>query len=370
MISFSILFFTIYCLSISLVTIVGYLNNRKKERNYMLDEEKINLDDVLVIIPFRNEAHRIEMLLKSIVKLKESPAEFVFVDDHSSDNTRELVSRYLENVNHTILTLDEGISGKKNAIREAISRTKSKFILTLDADVSFGVDYFSNLKSLGKADMYVLPAILVAKKWYEYFFELDVVLANALNAGLSGLSRPIMASGANLFFRREAFELADNYSLHSSFASGDDTFLLRDFSKNKMDVRTISSPDVAIYTETPQSFKEFIDQRLRWIGKTSNLNDSLNSSTTYIQAAFALLFLVIIALFLSNGEWRIVCAIIILKSVVDMLMFGLYFNRINRMTTWLFIPVYELLFPFYSLLLLVLVPTYKPKWKGREIYKL
>jgi hypothetical protein len=48
----------------------------------------------------------------------------------------------------------------------------------------------------------------------------------------------------------------------------------------------------------------------------------------------------------------------------------LYFNRINRMTTWLFIPVYELLFPFYSLLLLVLVPTYKPKWKGREIYKL
>jgi hypothetical protein len=48
-----------------------------------------------------------------------------------------------------------------------------------------------------------------------------------------------------------------------------------------------------------------------------------------------------------------------------MLLFLPFFYRFKRMKAWLLLPVYQLLFPFYNLLILVLIPFFKPIWKGR-----
>mgnify|MGYP000135240683 CR=1 FL=1 len=370
MFNYLLLYFVLYFFLLGTVVIFGLYRNRRKEATYSDSKHAIDLQNLILLIPFRNEEHRLITVIDSLNKSIVLPKEVIFINDHSADNSVALIEKEIKIDNYRIIHTPENICGKKAAIRYGIDRSVSEFILTTDADIAFHSTYFESIAKLQQADLYLMPVTMKAKKLFGELYEIDLILVNAVNVGLAGLKRPIMASGANLLFSRAKFNEFDSFEKHKHVASGDDMYLLRDFRDNKANVRLISNPEFGVETETPQSFKEFIDQRLRWIGKTSNLNDSLNSSTTYIQAAFAFVFLVIIALFVSYGEWRIVCAIMILKSVVDMLMFGLYFNRINRMTTWLFIPVYELLFPFYSLLLLVLVPTYKPKWKGREIYKL
>jgi hypothetical protein len=35
------------------------------------------------------------------------------------------------------------------------------------------------------------------------------------------------------------------------------------------------------------------------------------------------------------------------------------------MTAWWIIPIYQLVFPFYNVLILILLPFFKPVWKGR-----
>lgn len=368
MIAIVLIYFTCYLFAMGVIIGVGFVLQRKKERAYIVDEQKIDPSEVVVLVPFRNEVDRISVLLDSIKELSVFPKEFIFIDDHSDDNTAELVQQQLNGIKYSILQCPENSSGKKKALRYGTSQSESKYILTIDADVQLPKDYFVNLSHLAEADMYVLPAIMKAEKWYEHFYEIDLILVTAANAGLAGLARPIMASGANLLYKRETFDVVDNLASHEHAASGDDTYLLRDFRENKTDVRLLSDPNCGIQTETPQSFKEFIDQRLRWIGKTGDIKDNLSTSLALIQAILTVSFLVLLILMLGWSQWKLLIIFFALKSLFDMLLFFPYFKRIKRMASWIYIPIYEVIFPLYTILIAFLLFTYKPKWKGRTIY--
>lgn len=110
----------------------------------------------------------------------------------------------------------------------------------MDADVFFESTYFEELKKLAVADLYLFPAVLKATNPIHHLFEIDLLLINALNTGLNGLSRPIIASGANLLFKREAFLKFDRFETHKHIPSGDDIYLLRDFRDAKADVRLVA----------------------------------------------------------------------------------------------------------------------------------
>jgi cellulose synthase/poly-beta-1,6-N-acetylglucosamine synthase-like glycosyltransferase len=368
MLSSLILYVVVYTLLLGTVITVGFALQRQKERVYIKGDENIDPKELIVLIPFRNEEHRIQDLLDNIQQLKILPSSFIFIDDHSTDNTVDLINQSLKEIDHEVMSLPESITGKKRALRYATEHTQSKYILTMDADVVVDANYFAAISELGDGDMYVLPVIMKPKKWVEHFYEIDLILVTAANAGLAGLARPIMASGANLLYKRSAFAEVDDIESHIHAASGDDTYLLRDFRVHKKDVRLLTDPKCAITTETPQSFREFIDQRLRWIGKTGDIKDNLSTTLAILQAILTIVFFGLIIWMLILGDWKLLGILFGLKSVTDLALFYPYFARIKRLSSWIYIPIYELLFPLYTLLILALVFTYKPKWKGREIY--
>jgi len=364
-----LIFFGFYATLFGAVVVIGLFFNFQKEKNYFsIQQSSISKEELVVIIPFRNEAKRISIVIESVNRLSSLPKEFVFINDHSDDETSEIIKNNLKIGNYRILDLPENITGKKAGIRYGIENSESQFILTTDADVAFQSDYIENITRLETVDMYLMPVTMKAKKAFGELYEIDLILVNAVNVGLAGLKRPIMASGANLLFSRSKFEMYDSFETHKNVASGDDMYLLRDFRENKCDVRLISNPIVGIETETPQSFKEFIDQRLRWLGKTGNLKDHLSTSLAIFQAVLTTAFFAMVFYYLFIGEFEISLILLVWKTGIDLVLFAPYFYRIKRMKTWLFIPLYEILFPFYTFLILALMFVYKPKWKSREIY--
>lgn len=363
----SIVFFVVYTVSLGTIVAVGLQRQKRKERRHVVPVG-INPEEVVVLIPFRNEEKRLEPLLKSLKNLKRYPGEFVFIDDHSDDRSVTMIEAAMDGCNYSILPLPAGVEGKKRALRYAIQHTESTWILTMDADIHVPSDYFVNLSRMERADMYVLPAIMEPGNWMEHFYAIDLYLVNAVNAGLSGLARPIVASGANLLYSRQTFHLVDNFVSHAHAASGDDTYLLRDFRLNLTDVRVSTDPGLAVFTETPHSLKELIDQRLRWIGKTGNMKDLLSTLLGILQVSLTAGFIALLVWSCLQQEWIMSLAIWVLKTLIDMTLFYGFFSRTRRVDSWWFIPLYELVFPFYSLAILVLMPIYKPKWKGRAIY--
>ena len=354
-----------YLSSFAVITLFGLGIQRNKEKGYQVNPE-IDPATITVIVPFRNEEHRITGLLESIRQLKKFPAKFIFVDDHSDDNTAGLIGSRLSDIPYGIIRLEDEY-GKKQAIRRATKLVETEYILTWDADVKVNPSYFECISELSHADMYVLPAILKPSNFFQGLYEFDVVVANAVNAGIAGWRRPIFASGANLLYRTEAFMKWDDHASHQHISSGDDTFLLRDFIRAGADVRLHTSPELAIYTETPQSMKEYVGQRLRWISKTGALNDFLNTFIAMIQFAFTMLFIGLIAVSSIYADWTSLGFLIAGKVLADLVLFVPYFRRTGRMRTFVLLPIAELWFPILSIVLAVLIPFYNPQWKGRRI---
>ena len=365
----------IYTLVVGGVVLGGFLLHLKKSKPKN-EGSTISVDEITVLIPFRNEEKRLDELLTSILNSAKLPNKFIFIDDHSDDDSCTLIQNRLASLLPSavgdfpfeIMHLSDDVIGKKKALRVAIKTCRTKYILSFDADISFNSNYFSSLEKLEEADMYVLPAVLIGRNPLELFYELDVALANALNVGLSGMARPIFSSGANFLFNREVFEKVDDLKSHAHMASGDDTYLLRDFRRNQKDVRLESNLNVAIETGTSHSFKEFIDQRLRWVGKTTDIADSLATVAALGQFVFAIVFFGLLIYNMAIGNWIGFLIVLSGKVGLDLVFFFPFFLRTSRIKTWCFIPIYELVFPIYSLMLGILMLAYKPTWKGRSVH--
>ena len=348
------------------IVFMGFFLQMRKESSYKT-EKGFELDEVSVVIPFRNEENRIEDLIESIQKSNALPREIIFVDDHSTDNGIEIIEKKLKDYPIKVIKMPVGLEGKKKAIRFCMEQCSGKYILSLDADVNFTDSFFKNLESLEQCEMYVRPAIMKASRFSEYLYEIDLALVNAVNVGVAGWKRPIMASGANLMYDAEVFKKIDSIESHQQVASGDDMYSLKDFRENDKSVRLISSLEHAIYTETPQSFSEFINQRLRWLGKTSDLKDNLSTTLAIVQSILTLVFFVIIIGSVFQLNYQALWIVVAIKTAIDLLAFLPYLKRIKRIKTWLFIPLYELFFPIYTVILIGGIFFYKPKWKGRVV---
>ena len=111
--SIFITYLLIYALYL-LVFLWGGWISLKRKNSKVTRENSIGLDNITVVIPFRNEEKRITPLLESIKYAQSLPAEIIFVDDHSEDNTLSLIERF-QNNSITILKLERE-NGKKRAI--------------------------------------------------------------------------------------------------------------------------------------------------------------------------------------------------------------------------------------------------------------
>jgi cellulose synthase/poly-beta-1,6-N-acetylglucosamine synthase-like glycosyltransferase len=97
-----------------LFLLLGYgygIVKRKKDRK---KDILIELHDITVVIPFRNEKENLESLLNQIKTLKIRPAQFLFVDDHSTDGGATVINAQ-KNKDVELLSMKEK-NGKKEAV--------------------------------------------------------------------------------------------------------------------------------------------------------------------------------------------------------------------------------------------------------------
>lgn len=342
---------------------IGISRHFRRTKRQIKQDAGISLETISVIIPFRNEEKRIVPLLTSILQSNELPAQFIFVDDHSTDQTIQRIQEQLSGYPITILQ-SKG-EGKKAAIQTGIAHADTSYILTLDADVAFRADYFTAVKQLHPADMHILPVQMTASGWKK-LFELDVYMVNSLNLAADGFLRPIAASGANLLFQKSAFEAIGAYNNHLHIPSGDDQFLLADFNNTNKHVSLHTDVALSVLTPAPDSFKELIHQRLRWIRKTPKVPDSLALNIGMIQITATLLFSGVLIWVVAQQHLVLLSVLIGVKITLDLLFVSPYFSSIKKQGLLYLIPVYELFFPFYMLFLAILSVVLTPDWKGRQ----
>lgn len=359
----------IYLLVYSLYLMVflrGGRNRLLKKNGNPKRGNSIGLENITVVIPFRNEEKRIAPLLNLIRESDSLPFELIFVDDHSVDQSDYMIQQLLTD-SIKCIALPPTEKGKKRAIYEGVMAAKTEYILTLDADIQWSNEYFLNLGQLKEADLHVLPVTHTSSLFLNRFLQQDVFFATILNLSITGWCRPIFCSGANLLFKKEAYLEAVSESSYFEIDSGDDVFLLREFQKNKKQIEVQTDSSLEVETTLPQSFSEFFNQRMRWLGKAFKVGDTLANALAQIQFIFAftnLFFLAGCWFFLPINSALFLTGV---KTVFELL-FSFDFYKIRKsFGLWILVPVYLLLLPILNGVMLMAFLGYKPRWKGRLI---
>ncbi|MFC4873060.1 glycosyltransferase [Negadavirga shengliensis] len=226
-----------------------------------------------LVVPFRDELGHLPRLLDEI-REKALEGEVILVDDESTDGSFEWCTAY---INRNKLAKWKCIKsrgeGKKAALHTGISSSRGGIIVTTDADVVFPPEWPRILlASFDKASVKLVagPVISIEGRGLFGAFEQIEWASILLVTGASfDLQKPLMCSGANMAFRKDAFFEVGGYKGNEHHLSGDDEFLLKK-------IYTRYGKEAAVYQKGADALVRtfawndpmaWINQRARWASK-------------------------------------------------------------------------------------------------------
>jgi glycosyltransferase involved in cell wall biosynthesis len=140
---------------------------------------------VALVIPCRNEAENLELLLpqlKGVVDSFDIPVTVHVVDGHSTDGTPEVARR------HGVNVLTQKGQGYGGAIRTALQSLDEDWVITLDADCSHPPATLKALVSaLGQAE------IIIASRYVEHGYARMPLFRKLLSVTLNSVFRRVLS---------------------------------------------------------------------------------------------------------------------------------------------------------------------------------
>lgn len=238
---------------------------------------------ISVLIPARNEANNLPVLLNSLLAQNYSKElfEVIVIDDHSTDLTVEIVRQYS---NFKILSLKDFMpegsinSYKKKAIEIGIQQARGELIVTTDADCVTESGWLKTIASFYETfrpELIVMPvSIHNNKRPIEVFQALDFMTLQGITGAAVHKKVHSMCNGANLAYTRKAFDTVNGFQGIDAIASGDDMLLMHKIAEQFPNgIAYLKSPDVIIRTAPVHGIKDFFNQRIRWASKADKYED-------------------------------------------------------------------------------------------------
>jgi cellulose synthase/poly-beta-1,6-N-acetylglucosamine synthase-like glycosyltransferase len=342
-----------------------------KKLNIPSAKETIEAIPVSIVIACRNEEKNISTLLESLIKqdYPKSQTEIIVVDDHSSDNTINCIKKYSTKYDFIkLLELADNKTGKKEAIRFGISKSKSEIIITTDADCSAGPNWLTTIVTYylkHQPKMLCRPVTLKKpKNLFSKLQNLEFLSLIGSGTGAIGIKKAIMNNGANLLFEKSLYESCNT---KNEFASGDDMFLLLHAkSIDKKSIHFIKSRKAIVYTNAAQTFREFINQRVRWTSKSKAYRDLDVVFTAIIVSLINLLIVGSFIAGLFNPHFlRVTMIAFIIKSFADLCILIPTSSFFKQSKLILLFPFLQIIYPFYVVFTVFLGLLGKFVWKSR-----
>lgn len=354
---------------------LGLIKLSRKEIEKETDEKLVS-----IIIPFRNEEAIILENLKSLEDLvyPDDKFEVIYVDDHSSDKSVELLNDNIKRKNFRVVQLPDGAensANKKKAVEYGISLGMGEIIFASDADCKYNPDWISlMLKCFSKNTGFVAGPVdfETTNSFMSNIQQIEHASLILTGAGLISAGNPIICSGANISFRKDVFKEVGGYSGYADLASGDDSFLItKVFFDSSFEVNFCYDNSAMVKTRGNENLEEFLNQRKRWVGKAF-----------FYKRKLILLQIVLLALFLISLPIQLVLGIIIDNTLLYGFIIGyglkilLDFVVMNRGTKTLYSRkimkwfwVTEIIHIPYTIITLFSSLFSKFSWKGRELKK-
>lgn len=225
---------------------------------------------VSIVIPFRNEAEHLPRLVEALRQLTYPSAnvEVIFVDDHSQDQGARWLAANLP-ANAQLVSLPGSEHGKKAALTAGIAHARGAIMITTDADCVMSPDWLQAVVA-----PFANPAVQLAtgevvisgSTFFSTCQHVEFSTVMLLTRAAIRLGKPVLCNGANLAFRKSAYEQVGGYASHRHVASGDDEFLMRNILE-QFGEASVAWHRGVVETQPQPGVAAFFSQRLRWASK-------------------------------------------------------------------------------------------------------
>jgi len=331
---------------------------------------------ISVIVAVRNESKNIPAVVKSLVHQHyQFPYEIIFSDDHSDDDTIQLLEDTNRELHGRIIIVkadSHAPFGKKAAMERALDIASGDLIITTDADCIAGPGWISAFaQSYQSANPSMITGLVYIKGYKSFiqkFEALDFLALSGSGAASVITGKPLMCNGANLAFNRDIFKKAGGYTYGNSSVSGDDTFLMLKINAIGGKVIFLKNKDAIVSTTPQDSMHSLFHQRKRWASKIKFYKERRIALTGMLifLANISILYMFVTAITGFTG-WFFAILIFGFKATADIIWLLLLTSYVNqRRLLLLFLP-FQLLYPVYSIsaIFFSLFPG-TISWKGRK----
>lgn len=230
-----------------------------------------------ILIAARNEAENLPNLLRDLAAQTLLAAQFevLITNDHSTDTTAALVTAAAQEANFSLrlIELPASATGKKAALLAALQVARAPWLVCTDADCRLGLGWLAAYAALlaqqPQANFISGPVLLTGLATFLNMLT-GLEFAGLVGVGAACLARqqPTMCNGANLAYRRAAFEAVGGFADNAHLASGDDEFLLHKIHAAFPGTAYFLADAAAIVrTAAPPTLPALLRQRVRWASK-------------------------------------------------------------------------------------------------------
>jgi glycosyltransferase involved in cell wall biosynthesis len=210
--AFVILIFLVLRTFVSLVNLLSGL--------HLPDKKPENCPKVSILIPARNEEAVIGKLLSSLQKLEYPDFEVIICNDHSSDNTEEILNWFAGEDERILWFLGEKLhddwSGKNLACHQLAQKANGKYLIYLDADVELSPDVLAKAVSFFQKKQLALLSVFPQQRMESFAEWLTVPVMNWILQSLLPMILVQKTSYASLSAANGQFMMFDavNYQIN------------------------------------------------------------------------------------------------------------------------------------------------------------
>ena len=359
------------------VLLLRYRSGWRQCLSFTPDTTAIPQTRFSIIIVARNEAAKIKACLDSISRLQypEHLFEVWVVDDHSEDDTAAIATSYtqVKLIRLAAHLKTPIVAYKKKGIALAIEKSSGDYIVTTDADCIVPPEWlqvFDQMIQQQKTVWISAPVILKENSNFLSRLEaLDFMMLQGVTGSAVKLRWHAMSNGANLCYRRSAYEAVGGFKEIDFIAGGDDMLLMEKVvNRFPNEIFYCKSSAAIVTTEGSESIRSFLQQRIRWASKAKH----------YRQPAIKLIAFIVylvntglaglwIAGFFDKSYWVIAGAGTFMKAIAELSLLmpvARFFSKSNLLRDFFwFQPIHI----FYTMAAGLLGIFTKYQWKGRSV---
>lgn len=346
-----------------------------------------------IVIPYRNEAENLPLILNSILELNypSSHFELLLIDDSSTDTSTEICAGYKKLHPHLsfVLLKNERKTGspKKDAITTAVDHAVYPYIITTDADCfppPFWLQAYNEKIKKTNPKLIAGPVVMAnhttlenssftqenrerkSRKYLNAFQEMDFLSLQAAGAGGFGINKAFMGNGANLCYSRASFLEVGGFTGNGEVTSGDDVFLIQKFEEKRLKTEFLKCREAIVHTKPQPDIASLFSQRVRWAAKTPAYKSNFAQCTglTVLLMNFSLVAGCVLVFF-EILSYRPVLFAFLFKFLIDLLLLyrsADFFDRKENLRNYFWS---SLLYPFFSSSVAIMSLFRNIEWKGR-----